>query len=177
MNHIVLIAAIGLLSTTTVFAQTASAPLIVVEDRGGDSALPYYQSLHPQPDQATPPAPMPAPRAGNTADAEAAMLPVRSTQLSPGEVQRRVIRAPGLTALFLIGDDERSRAWLRQRQAALRELQAVGLVVNVESMAALTALRRLAPGLTLSPASGDDLAQRLGLRHYPVLITATGVEQ
>ena len=40
MNHIVLIAAIGLLPTTTVFAQTASAPLIVVEDRGGDSALP-----------------------------------------------------------------------------------------------------------------------------------------
>ncbi|MGK9007619.1 PFL_4695 family integrating conjugative element protein, partial [Citrobacter europaeus] len=115
------------------FAQIASAPLIVVEDRGGDSALPYYQSLNPQPDQATPPAPMPAPRLGNAADAEAAMLPVRSTQLSPGEVQRRVIRAPGLTALFLVGDDERSRAWLRQRQAALRELQAVGLVVNVES--------------------------------------------
>ncbi len=177
MNHIVLIAAIGLLSTTTVFAQTASAPLIIVEDRGGTSALPYYQSLNPQPDQSAPPTSMPAPRVGNAADVEAAMLPVRSTQLSPGEVQRRVIRAPGLTALFLIGDDERSRAWLRQRQAALRELQAVGLVVNVESMAALTALRRLAPGLTLSPASGDDLAQRLGLRHYPVLITATGVEQ
>ena len=177
MNHTVLIAAIGLLSTTTVFAQTASAPLIVVEDRGGDSALPYYRPLNPQPDQATPPAPMPTPRVGTAADAEAAMLPVRSTQLSPGEVQRRVIRAPGLTALFLIGDDARSRAWLRQRHAALRELGAVGLVVNVESMAALTALRRLAPGLTLSPVSGDDLAQHLGLRHYPVLITPTGVEQ
>ena len=85
MNHTVLIAAIGLLSTTTIFAQTVSGPLIVVEDRGGDSALPYYQSLNPQPDQATPPAPMPAPRVGNAADAEAAMLPVRSTQLSPGE--------------------------------------------------------------------------------------------
>ena len=177
MNHIVLIAAIGLLSTTTVFAQTASAPLIVVEDRGGASALPYYQPLNPQPDDTARPAPLPRPRVGNAADAEAAMLPVRSTQLSPGEVRRRVIRAPGLTALFLIGDDERSRAWLRQRHAALRELGAVGLVVNVESMAALTALRRLAPGLTLSPASGDDLAHRLGLRHYPVLITATGVEQ
>lgn len=177
MNHIVHIAAIGLLSTTTVFAQTASAPLIVVEDRGGASALPYYRPLNPQPDKATPPAPMPAPRAGNTADAEAAMLPVRSTELSPGDVQRRVIRAPGLTALFLIGDDERSRAWLRQRQAALRELQAVGLVVNVESVTALAELRRLAPGLNLSPASGDDLAQRLGLRHYPVLITSNGVEQ
>ena len=62
MNHIVLITAIGLLSTTTVFAQTASAPLIVVEDRGGASALPYYQSLNPQPDQATPPAPQPGAR-------------------------------------------------------------------------------------------------------------------
>ena len=48
------------------------------------------------------------------------MLPVRLTQLSPGEVQRRVIRRRDLTALFLIGDDERSRAWLRQRQAALQ---------------------------------------------------------
>ena len=177
MNHIVLIAAIGLLSTTTVFAQTASAPLIVVEDRGGDSALPYYRPLNPQPDQAAPAAPMPAPRVGNAADAEAAMLPVRSTQLSPGEVQHRVIRAPGLMPLFLVGDDERSRAWLHQRQAALRELGAVGLVVNVESAAALEELRRLAAGVILSPASGDDLAQRLGLRHYPVLITPTGVEQ
>jgi integrating conjugative element protein (TIGR03765 family) len=177
MNCIVLIAAIGLLSTTAVFAQTVSAPLIVVEDRGGASALPYYQPLNPQPDDTARPAPLPRPRVGIAAEAEAAMLPVRSTQLSPGEVQRRVIRAPGLTALFLIGDDERSRAWLRQRQAALRELGAVGLVVDVESMAALAALRRLAPGLTLSPASGDDLAQRLGLRHYPVLITSTGVEQ
>ena len=181
MNRTVLIAALivanWLLSAATASAQTASAPLIVVEDRGGASALPYYQPLNPQPDRATPPAPMPPPRVGRTGDAEAAMLPVRSTHLSPGDVPRRVIRAPGLTPLFLIGDDERSRTWLRQRQAALRELHAVGLVVNVESITALTALRRLAPGLTLSPASGDDLAQRLGLRHYPVLITATGIEQ
>ncbi|MEO3691365.1 integrating conjugative element protein [Roseateles paludis] len=175
MNHIVLIAAIGLLSTTTIFAQTASAPLIVVEDRGGASALPYYQPLNPQPDDTARPAPLPRPRVGNSA--EAAMLPVRSANLSPGDVPRRVIRAPGLTPLFLVGDDARSRAWLRQRHAALRELGAVGLVVNVESMAALVELRHLAPGLTLAPASGDDLAQRLGLRHYPVLITSTGVEQ
>lgn len=53
----------------------------------------------------------------------------------------------------------------------------MGLVVNVESAAALAELRRLSPGLTLSPASGDDLTQRLGLHHYPVLITSTGVEQ
>lgn len=177
MNYTVFISAIGLLSAATASAQTPSAPLIVVEDRGGASALPYYRPLNPQPDEAAKTVPVPQPRVGNTTEAEAGMLPVRSAHLSPGDVPRRVIRAPGLRPLFLIGDDARSRAWLRRRQAALRELQAVGLVVNVESMAALTALRRLAPDLTLSPTSGDDLAQRLDLRHYPVLITSTGIEQ
>ena len=105
------------------------------------------------------------------------MLPVRSTLLTPGTVERRVIEAPGLRPLFLVGDDERSRAWLRQRVEVLRELGAVGLVVNAESQVALDALRRLAPELILSPVSADDLAQRLGIRHYPVLITATGIEQ
>ena len=101
----------------------------------------------------------------------------RSASLSPGDVTRRVIHAPGLTPLFLVGDDDRSRAWLRQRAQALRDLGAVGLVVQVESPQALAALRALAPGLTLAPVSGDELAQRLGLRHYPVLVTATGIEQ
>ncbi|MCW5233401.1 integrating conjugative element protein [Verminephrobacter eiseniae] len=162
-----------------------SAPLIVVEDRGGASALPYYEGLNPQPrtgqaglvppriDAPHAPATPPSPQAGS----EAAMLPVRSARLSPGEVTRRVIRAPGLMPLFLVGDDDRSRAWLRLRAPALRELGALGLVVNVESAEALAALRRLAPGLTLAPASGDEFAERLNLHHYPALITATGIEQ
>ncbi|MEP7248003.1 MAG: DUF2859 domain-containing protein, partial [Gammaproteobacteria bacterium] len=29
----------------------------------------------------------------------------------------------------------------------------------------------------LAPASADDLAGRLGVQHYPVLVTATGIEQ
>jgi integrating conjugative element protein (TIGR03765 family) len=175
MNRISLGLALGLLAATTARAQNAAAPLIVVEDRGGVSALPYYQALNPQ-DAGSAIPPAPAPRIGHPADAEAAMLPIRSTRLSPGDEPRRVIRAPGLTPLFLIGDDERSRAWLRQRQATLHDLQAVGLVVNVASAEALASLRRLAPALALSPVSGDDLAERLGIRHYPVLITATGIE-
>ena len=51
----------------------------------------------------------------------------------------------------------------------------MGLVVNVESMAGLARLRAWRPA-RLSPISGDDLAQRLGLRHL-VLITSTGIEQ
>lgn len=186
MKHI-LLTAMGLLATMIAIAEpgnsqpghagAVSPPLIVVEDRGGASALPYYQALNPQDGGPVhPAAPVPVPRIGNPADAEAAMLPVRSTGLSPGDEPRRVIRAPGLTPLFLVGDDDRSRAWLRQRRVTLEELRAVGLVVNVATPQSLAELRRLAPRLTLSPVSGDDLAQRLGIRHYPVLITATGIE-
>lgn len=182
MNRLLFVAAAGLLSAVTIHthagapgATTVSPPLIIVEDRGGASALPYYQALNPQ-DAEPNNAAVPVPRIGSRADAEATMLPVRSARLSPGDEPRRVIRAPGLTPLFLVGDDDRSRAWLKQRRAALQELHAVGLVVNVATPEGLTALRRLAPNLMLSPASGDDLAQRLGLRHYPVLITATGIE-
>ncbi|RSH69221.1 integrating conjugative element protein [Stutzerimonas stutzeri] len=151
--------------------------LIVVEDRGGASALPYYEALHLQPRAGVSPPRIEMPRPPAQAFSESAMLPVRSLRLSPGEVARRVIEAPGLPPLFLVGDDERSRAWLRQRALRLRELDAVGLVVNVVSAEALATLRTLAPELSLAPVAGDDLAERLGLRHYPVLITATGIEQ
>ncbi|WP_321897066.1 integrating conjugative element protein [Burkholderia cepacia] len=180
MKRITLALALGLFSAESIHAQRPGAPLIVVENRGGVSALPYYRSLNPQDaGSAALPASVAAPgmpSIRNLVDAEAAMLPVRSARLSPGDEPRRVIRAPGLTPLFLVGDDDRSRAWLRDHQAALRDLQAVGLVVNVVSAEALASLRRLAPGLMLSPASGDDLSARLGIHHYPVLITATGIE-
>ncbi|WAG81620.1 integrating conjugative element protein [Metapseudomonas furukawaii] len=151
--------------------------LIVVEDRGGASALPYYEALNLQPraEVSAPRLEMPRPPAG--AVNEASMLPVRSLRLSPGVVARRVIEAPGLPPFFLVGDDQRSRAWLQQRAPRLRELGAVGLIVNVSSAESLARLRALVPGLPLSPVAGDDLAERLGLRHYPVLITATGLEQ
>ena len=105
------------------------------------------------------------------------MLPVKSTRLSPGKVETRVLNAPGLQPMFLIGDDELSRDWLAARVDVLRELNAVGLVVNVEKYESLQELRRLANGLELAPASADQLAEMLNLDHYPALITSTGLEQ
>ena len=159
--------ALGLLSLPSL------AGLIVVEDRGGASALPYYEMLNSSGSPAGPSVPKPIPR--DPSAIEAAMLPVRSSRLSPGDEPPRAIRAPGLTPIFLVGDDDRSRAWLRQRYPALREMNAAGLAVSVASPGALDGLRRLAPGLSLSPASGDDLARRLGIRRYPALITAAGI--
>ena len=158
-------------------ASRAGDPLIVVEDRGGTSALPYYEALNLQP-RADVPArpPIPTPQVPATPADEAAMLPVRSTKLTPGTVARRVIEAPGLRPFVVIGDDDASRAWLQRRGVALRERGAVGLVVNVETAQGLAGLRALVPGVPLAPVAGDDLADRLGLRHYPALITATGIE-
>ena len=50
-------------------------------------------------------------------------------------------------------------------------------MVNVATSAQLENLRQQAPGLTLLPVSGEDLAQRLKLEAYPVLITETGLSQ
>ncbi|HCF2456882.1 TPA: integrating conjugative element protein [Pseudomonas aeruginosa] len=163
-------------ATLRISPAVAQAPeessLTVVEDRGGVSAAPYYEAISPQPD-ASPPPSVSTPRR----HAEDDMLPVRTLRLSPGPVAPRQIHAPGLSPLFLVGDDEHSRAWLRRHHQMLRQLKAVGLVVNVESASALRTLRDLVPGLELAPVAADDLAQRLDLTHYPVLITATGIRQ
>ena len=159
-----------------VFPALAHAELIIVEDLGGTSALPYYRALNLIP--ATAPSPLQAlPAVPLKAYGEADMLPVKSLRLSPGQVTARALDAPGLQPLFLIGDDELSREWLRSRIDVLRELRAVGLVVNADKHEALQQLRELASDLELAPASADQLAEMLGLDHYPVLITATGLEQ
>ncbi|HCM5830624.1 integrating conjugative element protein [Klebsiella pneumoniae] len=156
----------------------ATTPPIVVEDRGGVSALPYYDALNLQsrtPDTPRPPIAIPSLPVNPATEAD--MLPVRSLKLEPGTVARLVIDAPGLQPFFLVGDDEISLAWLRRHGASLRERGAVGLVVNVETLERLEHLRTVAPGLQLAPVAADDLAERLGVRHYPALITATGIGQ
>jgi integrating conjugative element protein (TIGR03765 family) len=159
-----------------VFPALAHAELIVVEDLGGTSALPYYRALNLIPEDKPSPLaflpPVPIRQYG-----EADMLPVKSARLSPGKVEARSLNAPGLQPLFLIGDDDLSREWLKTRIEVLRELNAVGLVVNVERHESLQGLRQLADSLELAPTSADQLAEMLGLDHYPVLVTSTGLEQ
>ncbi|EPM83708.1 DUF2859 domain-containing protein, partial [Pseudomonas syringae] len=84
-----------------------AAELIVVEDKDGDSALPYYRSLNPEPSSSV------SNDLTSQLDPVAAQgLPVRTTRMTPGTVEGRIINAPGLQPLFLIGDDETSRRWL-----------------------------------------------------------------
>lgn len=105
------------------------------------------------------------------------MLPVRSSLLRPGAVAPRALDMPGLPPFFLVGGDPRSLSWLRENSARLRTMGAVGLAVEVADAAALERIREAAPGLSILPVNGDDIAARLQIHHYPVLITATGLRQ
>lgn len=165
-----------LLLSSASHLHAAQPALTIVEDLGGTSALPYYEALNLEPRTTAdvPPFSLPVPP---SAMGEADMLPVRTERMTPGTVAPRVLDAPGLTPFFLVGDDERSIAWLRRMAPSLRERNAVGLVINVQTAEALARLRGLVAGLELAPVSADDLAERLHLQHYPVLITSTGIEQ
>lgn len=142
--------------------------LTVVEDRGGSSALPYYQDIEPEP--TSPPPVVAGVKAGGA-------FPVATPEMSPGPVQGRVINASGLQPMFIVGDDPTSQAWLKQKLPQLQGMQAVGLAVNVSTAARLEEIRRWAPNLQVMPVPASDIAGRLGLQHYPVLITATTLQQ
>ncbi|WP_460421625.1 integrating conjugative element protein [Pseudomonas sp. ZL2] len=104
-------------------------------------------------------------------------LPVHSTRLSPGAVPPRALNLPGFTPLFLVGQDAASLEWLAQHAQTLQDLGASGLAVEVADTQALRRIQAAAPGLGIWPVSGDDIAERLELQHYPVLITPTDLEQ
>jgi integrating conjugative element protein (TIGR03765 family) len=105
------------------------------------------------------------------------ILPVSSSQLTPGQITPRPLNMPGLPPFFLVGDDSQSLAWLHQHAAKLREMGAAGLAVEVADTEALSRIRAAAPGITILPVNGNDIAARLQIAHYPVLITATSLEQ
>lgn len=158
-----------IISAVIAFSPAALAELNVIADLGGQSTQTIFEAVNRQD---TPPVPAAAPEQG-----EAAMLPVITPELTPGNVTPRTLQLPGIGALFIIGDDSYSRQWLEQNAQQLAARNAAGLIVNVESMASLEALRDLAPGLQLAPSSGSELARRLQLTHYPVLITDSGLTQ
>lgn len=163
---------IGVLSTLFFPALTLAA-LHVIADLGGEEATPFYESINRQSDTRR----LPLPAMPSAEQGEAGMLPVSTPELTVGEVSDRLLQLPGIGALFLVGDDPVSRAWLAHNAAALAQHHAVGMVVNVMDMGALQALRNLVPGVQMVPAAGSELAHRLDLDHYPVLITDTGLSQ
>ena len=157
-------------------APFAQPELTVAGDQPSDFTRPHFQIARPPINNETPPDRIMHADLSTFAD-EAWILPVRSSHLSPGQITSRALSMPGLRPFFLIGDDSQSLTWLRQRAAKLQEMGAAGLAVEVADNEALARIRAAAPGITILPVNGNDIATRLLIEHYPVLITATSLEQ
>ena len=157
-------------------APFAQAELIVVGDSPDDVTLPYFHVTDAQIGDLTQPDRAMHADLSTVTD-EAWILPVRSSQLSPGPIASRTLNMPDLHPFFLVGGDPQSLTWLRQHAVGLREMGAAGLAVEVADTESLARIRAAAPGLTILPVNGNEIAIRLQIEHYPVLITATALEQ
>lgn len=162
-----------LLLLSLCFSLNIHAENIVIADYGGESAVRFYESLQPEHDQNAPY----YPNAISSTVSEFDMLPIVSHKLTPGKVEPKAFDLAGIQPIFLVGVDNISKHWITDNYQKLMKLNATGLVVNVNNQQELVALRTLAPELRLLPVSGDDLADRIPLSHYPALITETGVSQ
>lgn len=178
----------GLLATSPAFAELA-----VIYDSGQTRPLaPLLEPLYsaaPQTDESphtgnpTRPAPNPGHRPGK--DILTRLLPVRSPGLQAG-VLKDTTPAPEVRArlaqgnprpFFMVGSDPYSLHWLAANAKTLRGLDAVGLLVQAESVEDVRRVSEAAQGLSIAPGSGTDLARVLDIRHYPVLITRDGFMQ
>lgn len=104
------------------------------------------------------------------------LFPTVCTRLHPGTVTKRSLSLD-IGAMFLIGDDSLSMHWMNKHLAKLKKLNALGLVISVESEYNMAILRRQADGLTLIVVHCDNLVDILHLDAYPVLITSTELSQ
>ncbi|OOF59735.1 integrating conjugative element protein [Rodentibacter myodis] len=158
----------GLLLSMSSFAELA-----VIADLGGESAVRFYEAIQPVHTQNAPVHPHAIP--GEIS--ENMLLPVVSHKWTVGQVESKQVNLPGAMPLFLIGADEVSKQWLKTHYQELVTLSATGLVINVNTPEELAQLRDLAPKLPLMPVSADSLADRIGINHYPLLMTDSQISQ
>ena len=105
-------------------------------------------------------------------------LPVITHSMTPGRVQSRKIDRPYLNQpIFIVGADGLSLTWLNEHRQQLKKHNAIGIAVNVKTQQELEQLVQASGGLSINPVVGDKIARQLSLKHYPVLVSATRIEQ
>jgi integrating conjugative element protein (TIGR03765 family) len=107
------------------------------------------------------------------------VFPITTTLMTPGTVTPRPINRAVriLQPIFFVGTDSLSQQWLQQNLPNLKQLHAMGFLVQAQNTGDADNIQSLASGLTLVPMSGDSFAQGWQLDHYPVLITTQGITQ
>ena len=154
----------------------AQAELTVIYDSGNTQPIAPFLEIFESADERPQQRPRPKRPQLGAADPEA-WLPIQSPGLTPGPVRARSHDRPFARPFFLIGSDTRSRRWLQDHRDGLKEIGAVGMLVQADTLDDLRTIAELADGLSILPASASDIAKVLGVSHYPVLISAHGIEQ
>ena len=154
----------------------AEAELAVIYDSGHTQPIAPFLEVFDAGTASPQQSPIPTKPLLGAADPQA-WLPIQSPGLTPGPVRTRLHDRPFAQPLFLIGSDMRSRQWLQNHRDQLKEIGAVGMLVQADTLEDLRTIAELAGGLSILPASGTDIAQALGISHYPVLISAHAIEQ
>lgn len=105
-------------------------------------------------------------------------LPITTPSMQVGEVTITPQHLSQLQRpLFLIGSDDFSKAWLEKNKTKLKDIGADGLLIQAQTTEDVATMLKLANGIKLVPASAESFAERLGLSHYPVLLSKQGWEQ
>ena len=165
----------GLLIGMLLMSVLAWAEVTVIFDSGQTRSLaPYLEILEPN-EHVNNSQPTRSHTLG-AADIQT-LLPIRSPGLSTGPVQSRAHNRPFARPFFLIGSDPRSRQWLVKHRERLKAIGAVGMLVQADTLEDLQATASLSAGLPIMPASAADIANVLGISHYPVLVSSQGIEQ
>ncbi len=154
----------------------AQAELTIIYDSGNTMPIAPFLEVFESADEIQQQRPVPTKPPLGAANPEA-WLPIQSPGLTLGSVQTRSHNQPFARPFFLIGSDVRSRKWLKDHRDRLKEIGAVGMLVQADTMDDLRTIAELADGLSILPASASDIAKALGISHYPVLISAHGIEQ
>ena len=163
MRYKIVIAFIGLLISTHLTAEP-----MVIHDSGKTIALPSIPK-NSRYHYAPPPAHF---------QTQLNPLPVITPSMTPGRVQSRNINRPYLNQpIFIVGADRLSLTWLTKHRQQLKKHNALGIAVNVKTQQALEQLIQASGGLSINPVVGDKIARQLSLKHYPVLVSASRIEQ
>ena len=154
----------------------AQAELPVIYDSGDTQPIAPFLEVFESADEIIQQGIAPTTPQLGAADPEA-WLPIQSPGLMPGSVQARSHDRPFARPFFLIGSDMRSRQWLQDHRDQLKAIGAVGMLVQADTLDDLRTIAELADGLSILPASASDIANALGISHYPVLISTHAIEQ
>ena len=161
------------LLSLSILSGASLAELKVIADLGGESAVRFYEPIQPVHSDDAPKHPNAVP----SQITEDQLLPIISHKWSVGRVQPKPLNLPGALPMFLIGADDTSRQWLYKNKDKLIKMNAMGLVINVNTVDEMNELRQIVPELTLMPSPADTLAERLEIYHYPILFTPEGISQ